>query len=182
MHLVHATHATKFRLALFAAIALLAVIGAIVILPLNAEAGQRLRVTAVDMNITPAADATLDNKKVDMTLTWRASRNATGYKIDRRERIGNLSEPFFGNNAEWTKRKDNRQISNSEGSTTINYTYSFDQAGKYIEWRIRVKDANGNWSPWTYVDVSWGIKNKQTKYHYQIKREWFYSEDHPVLN
>ena len=120
MHLVHATHATKFRLALFAAIALLAVIGAIVILPLNAEAGQRLRVTAVDMNITPAADATLDNKKVDMTLTWRASRNATGYKIDRRERIGNLSEPFFGNNAEWTKRKDNRQISNSEGSTTIN--------------------------------------------------------------
>ena len=84
MHSVHATHATKFRLALFAAIALLAVIGVLVVLPLSAEAGRRLKVTAVDMNITPTADATLDNKKVDITLTWRASRNATGYRIDRR--------------------------------------------------------------------------------------------------
>ena len=94
MHLVHTTHATKFRLALFAAIALLAVIGAIVVLPLNAEAGQRLKVTGVDMNITPTADATLDNKKVDITLTWSASRNATGYQIDRRERMGDLSGPI----------------------------------------------------------------------------------------
>ena len=153
MHLVHATHATKFRLALFAAIALLAVIGAIVILPLNAEAGQRLRVTAVDMNITPAADATLDNKKVDMTLTWRASRNATGYKIDSRERIGDLSGPI-AIDTEWTGWKANRQESDSASSATINYTYSFDQAGKYIEWRIRVKDANGKWSPRRCVVVS----------------------------
>ena len=121
MHLVHATHATKFRLALFAAIALLAVIGAIVILPLNAEAGQRLRVTAVDMNITPAADATLDNKKVDMTLTWRASRNATGYRIDRRERIGDLSEPLGAYNTEWTGWKQHRQESDTTSSATINY-------------------------------------------------------------
>ena len=104
MHLVHATHATKFRLALFAAIALLAVIGAIVVLPLNAEAGQRLKITGIDMNITPTADATLDNKKVDITLTWSASRNATGYQIDRRHRIDGLSGPI-AIDTQWTGGK-----------------------------------------------------------------------------
>ena len=142
MHLVHTTHATKFRLALFAAIALLAVIGAIVVLPLNAEAGQRLKVTGIDMNITPTADATLDNKKVDITLTWSASRNATGYQIDRRERMGDLSGPI-AIDTEWTGWKADRQESDSASSATINHAYSFDQVGKYLEWRIRVKNANG---------------------------------------
>ena len=181
MHLVHATHATKLRLTLFAVIALLAVIGAIVVLPLNAEAGQRLKVTGVDMNITPTADATLDNKKVDITLTWSASRNATGYRIDRRERIGDLSKPLGAYNTEWTGWKQHRKESDTTSSEPINYTYSFDEMGKYVQWRIRVKNANGKWSPERRVGVSWGLQ-KQTKFHYQIKREWFYPEDYPVLN
>ena len=121
MHLVHATHATKFRLALFAAIALLAVIGAIVVLPLNAEAGQRLKVTGIDMNITPTADATLDNKRVDIALTWSASRNATGYRIDRRERIGDLSEPLGAYNTQWTgwKLTGRNQILQAARPSTI---------------------------------------------------------------
>ena len=180
MHLVHATHATKFRLALFAAIALLAVIGAIVVLPLNAEAGQRLKITGIDMNITPTADATLDNKKVDITLTWSASRNATGYQIDRRHRIDGLSGPI-AIDTQWTGWKADRKESDSASSATINYTYSFDQVGKYVEWRIRVKNANGKWSPRRCVVVSWGVR-KDCPDHYQIKREWFYPEDHPVLN
>ena len=64
---------------------------------------------------------------------------------------------------------------------TINYTYSFDQVGKMVEWRVRVKDANGKWSRWYNIGVSWGLKSKHST-HYEIKRACFYPEDYPVLN
>ena len=67
------------RAAIWTAAALLAVIGALVVLPQSADAGPRLKIKSVQMNITPTADATMDNKKVDISFTWRASRNATGY-------------------------------------------------------------------------------------------------------
>ena len=170
------------RASIWTAAALLAVIGALVVLPQSAEAGRgpSLRINSVKMNITPTADATVDNKKMDITFTWRASRNATGYQIDRRERIGDLSEPI-SINTEWTRWRHDRQESDSARSTTINETYSFNQVGKFVEWRVRVKDANGNWSRRYNVAVSWGIKSKHSE-HYEIKREWFNPEDMPVLN
>ena len=49
--------------AIWTAAALLAVIGALVFLPQSAEAGRgpSLRIKSVKMNITPTADATMDN-------------------------------------------------------------------------------------------------------------------------
>ena len=53
----------KFRLTILAAVALLAVVGAVVALPDNAEAGRRpLIIKSVDMTLTPTAEATKDNK------------------------------------------------------------------------------------------------------------------------
>ena len=168
--------------AIWTAAALLAVIGAFVLLSQSADAGRRpsLKINSVQMNITPTADATMDNKKVDISFKWRASRNATGYQIDRRERIGDLSGSLSFE-SEWTGWKANRQESDTARSTTINYTYSFDQVGKMVEWRVRVKDANGNRSRWYNIGVSWGFKSKHST-HYVIKREWFYPEDYPSLN
>ena len=90
--------------AIWTAAALLVVIGALVVLPQSAEAGRNpsLKIKSVKMNITPTADATLDNKKVDISFKWRASRNATGYQIDRRERIGDLSGSISFE-SEWTR-------------------------------------------------------------------------------
>ena len=174
--------ATRSKVTVIIAAALLAVIGALVILPQSAEAGRgpSLKIKSVQMNITPTADATMDNKKVDISFKWRASRKATGYQIDRRERIGDLSGSISFE-SEWTGWKANRQESDTARSTTINYTYSFDEVGKMVEWRVRVKDANGNWSRWYNIGVSWGIKSKHST-HYMIKREWFYPEDYPGLN
>ena len=49
------------RAAIWTAVALLAVIGALVVLPQSAEAGrgQSLRIKSVQMNITPTDDATV---------------------------------------------------------------------------------------------------------------------------
>ena len=170
------------RTAIWTAAALLAVIGAFVLLSQSADAGRgpSLKIKSVQMNITPTADATMDNKKVDITFTWRASRNATGYQIDRRHRIGDLSGPI-SINTEWTGWKANRQESDTASRTTINHTCSFDEVGRFVEWRVRVKDANGNWSRRYSVDVSWGIKSQHST-HYVIKREWFYPENMPALN
>ena len=96
------------------------------------------------------------------------------------EHEGDLSGPISFE-SEWTGWKANRQESDTARSTTINYTYSFDQVGKMVEWRVRVKDANGNWSRHYNIAVSWGLKSKHST-HYVIKREWFYPEDCPVLN
>ena len=167
--------------AIWTAIALLVVIGSLFALPQSAEAGRTsLKIKSVKMNITPTADATMDNKKVDISFRWRASKNATGYQIDRRERIGDLSGSISFE-SEWTGWKADRQESDTARSTTINYPYSFDQVGKMVEWRVRVKDANGNWSRRYNIGVSWGIKSKHST-HYEIKRESFYPEDYPVLN
>ena len=59
------------RAAIWTAVALLAVIGALVVLPQSAEAGRgpSLRIKSVQMNITPTDDATLDNKEVDISFT-----------------------------------------------------------------------------------------------------------------
>ena len=92
------------RAAIWTAAALLAVIGAFVVLPQSADAGPRLKIKSVQMNITPTADATMDNKKVDISFTWRASRNATGYQIDRRERIDDLTGSLSFE-SEWTRWK-----------------------------------------------------------------------------
>ena len=167
------------RAAIWTAAALLAVIGAFVVLPQSADAGPRLKIKSVQMNITPTADATMDNKKVDISFKWRASRNATGYQIDRRERINDLTGSLSFE-SEWTGWKANRQESATASSDTIDYTYSFDQVGKMVEWRVRVKDANGNRSRWYNIGVSWGLKSKHST-HYVIKREWFYPDDYPVL-
>ena len=81
------THLKRFRLTILGAVALLAIIGAVVALPDSTEAGRKpLYITSVDMTITPTADATRDNKEVDMSFTWGAPSRATGYKIDRRHR------------------------------------------------------------------------------------------------
>ena len=48
------THLKKFRLTILGAVALLAIIGTVVTLPDNAEAGRRpLLIKSVDMTITP---------------------------------------------------------------------------------------------------------------------------------
>ena len=164
------THLKKFRSTILAAVALLAVIGAVVALPDSAEAGRREpTITSVDMTITPTADATRDNKKVDMSFTRGAQRRATGYQIDRRERRDVASAP--SGEAAWSSWA-NRDSSNTERRATIEHTYTFYRAGMQVEWRIKLKDKNGNWGLCRYVNVSWGIKKKY-QYHYLIKREWF---------
>ena len=83
------------------AVALLAIIGTVVTLPDSAEAGRRpLIIKSVDMTITPTALATKDNKEVDISFTWKAPRRATGYKIDRRDRINVADSP--PGEAEWS--------------------------------------------------------------------------------
>ena len=73
-------HLTKFRFTILAAVALLAVVGALVALPDSAEAGRKvLIITSVDMTITPTATATRDNKEVDISFTWGAPSRAKGY-------------------------------------------------------------------------------------------------------
>ena len=152
------------------AVALLAIIGTVVTLPDSAEAGRRpLIIQSVDMTITPTALATKDNKEVDISFTWKAPRRATGYKIDRRDRINVADSP--PGEAEWSPW-DNVATSTTERSTTIEETYAFDTDGTHVEWRIKLKDKNDKWGLPRNVNVSWGLKKKYQR-HYLIKREWF---------
>ena len=164
------THLKKFRLTILAAVALLAIIGTVVTLPDNAEAGRRpLIIKSVDMTITPTAEATKDNKEVDISFTWKAPRRATGYKIDRRHRINVADSP--PGEAEWSPWSQ-IGISTTERRTTIEETYTFSTAGTHVQWRIKLKDKNDKWGLPRNVNVSWGLKKKY-QYHYLIKREWF---------
>ena len=164
------THLKKFRLTILAAVALLAIIGTVVTLPDSAEAGRRpLIIKSVDMTITPTAEATRDNKEVDISFTWKAPRRATGYKIDRRHRINVADSP--PGEAEWSTWQQ-IGISTTERRTTIEETYTFYTAGTHVEWRIKLKDKNDNWGLPRNVSVSWGLKKKYQR-HYLIKREWF---------
>ena len=64
-------HITWFKFTILAAVALLAIIGALVALPDSAEAGRKaLIIKSVDMTITPTATATRDDKEVDISFTW----------------------------------------------------------------------------------------------------------------
>ena len=137
------THLKRFRLTILAAVALLAIIGTVVTLPDSAEAGRRpLIIKSVDMTITPTAEATRDNKEVDISFTWKAPRRATGYKIDRRHRINVADSP--PGEAEWSTWQQ-IGISTTERSTTIEEMYTFYTAGTHVEWRIklRTKTTNG---------------------------------------
>ena len=164
------THLKKFRLTILAAVALLAIIGTVVTLPDSAEAGRRpLIIKSVDMTITPTAEATRDNKEVDISFTWKAPRRATGYKIDRRHRINVADSP--PGEAEWSTWQQ-IGISTTERRTTIEETYTFYTAGTHVEWRIKLKDKNDNWGLPRNLSVSWGLKKKYQR-HYLIKREWF---------
>ena len=164
------THLKRFRLTILAAVALLAIIGTVVTLPDSAEAGRRpLIIKSVDMTITPTAEATKDNKEVDISFTWKAPRRATGYKIDRRHRINVADSP--PGEAEWSTWQQ-IGISTTERRTTIEETYTFYTAGTHVEWRIKLKDKNDNWGLPRNVSVSWGLKKKYQR-HYLIKREWF---------
>ena len=166
------SRSTKFTLAFVTAAALLAVIGAVVALPDSAEAGRKpLYITSVDMTLTPTAEATRDNKVVDISFTWGAPSRATGYKIDRRHRV-DIAESLPGQ-AEWSKWVKAKYISTTERRATINETYTFYRAGTQIEWRIKLRDKKGKWGPPIYVTVSWGLK-KTDLYHYVIKSAWFY--------
>ena len=140
-------------------------------LPDNAEAGRRPpSITSVDMTITPAAASHRDFKEVDISFTWTAPRRATGYKIDRRERMDVAdSPPGEAERSPW------RQIgiSTTERSTTIEEIYTFYRAGTQVEWRIKLKDKNDNWGPPRNMSVSWGLKKTHLD-HYVIKSEWFY--------
>ena len=164
-------HLTKFRSTILAAVALLAIIGAVVALPDSTEAGRKpLYITSVDMTITPTAAATRDNKEVDMSFTWGAPSRATGYKVDRRHRVD--VESARPGEAEWSKWEKAKYISTTDRRTTIEETYTFYRAGTQVEWRIKLKDKNGKWGLPRYVSVSWGLKEKN-QYQYAIKSEWF---------
>ena len=163
-------HLTKFKFTILAAVALLAVIGAVVALPDSAEAGRKaLIIKSVDMTITPTATATRDNKEVDISFTWGAPSRAKGYRIQRRERE-NVEDAPSGE-ADWTKWLQIDE-SSTKRRATIEETNSFPRAGTQVEWRIKLKDKNDKWGLWRNVSVSWGLKSKHP-YHYVIKREWF---------
>ena len=139
-------------------------------LPDSAEAGRKpLIIKSVDMTITPTAASHRDFKEVDISFTWGAPRRATGYKIDRRHRLGVADSP--PGEAEWSEW-DNVATSTTERRTTIEEEYLFYTAGTQVEWRIKLKDQNDNWGLWRNVSVSWGLKSKHPR-HYVIKREWF---------
>ena len=164
------THLKKFRFTILAAVALLAVIGAVVVLPDNAEAGRRpLVLHSVDMTIRGATGSNKDNKEADMTFTWKAPGRATGYQIKRRHRI-NIADSPVGE-AEWSGWDDHATVT-TESSGTIAHTYSFSRAGKHVQWKIHLKDKNDNWGYPRNINVSWGIKKKY-QHHYLIKRNMF---------
>ena len=163
-------HITWFKFTILAAVALLAIIGALVALPDSAEAGRKaLIIKSVDMTITPTATATRDYKEVDISFTWGAPSRAKGYKIDRRHRLNVADSP--PGEAEWSPWQQ-KGISTTERRETIEETYTFYTAGTHVQWRIKLKDKNDNWGPPRNVNVSWGLKKKY-QYHYVIKREWF---------
>ena len=163
-------HLTKFKFTILAAVALLAVVGAVVALPDNTEAGRKpLVLHSVDMTINAASGSNKDNKNADMSFTWKAPGRATGYRIQRRHRINVADSPV--GEAEWSGWEDN-QIVNTESTGTITHTYLFSRAGKHVQWRIRLKDRNDNWGYWRKVNVSWGLKKKY-QYHFLIKRNMF---------
>ena len=164
-------HLTKFKFTILAAVALLAVIGAVVALPDSAEAGRKaLIIKSVDMTITPTATATRDNKEVAISFTWGAPSRAKGYRVDRRHRVNVADSPV--GEAEWSTWEKRRYQSSTERRMTIEETHSFPRAGTQVEWRIKLKDKNDKWGLWRNVSVSWGLKSKHP-YHYVIKREWF---------
>ena len=164
------THLTKFRFTILAAVALLAVIGAVVALPDNAEAGRRpLVLHSVDMTIRGTTDSHKDFKKASMSFTWKAPGRATGYQIKRRHRI-NVEDSPVGE-AEWSGWEAKQNV--ITGSTgTIAHTYLFSRAGKHVQWQIRLKDRNDKWGLPRNINVSWGIKKKY-QHHYLIKRNMF---------
>ena len=164
-------HLTKFRFTILAAVALLAVVGALVALPDSAEAGRRaLIIKSVDMTITPTAAATRDNKVVDISFTWGAPNRAKGYWIQERHRENVADSP--PGEAEWSGWRQIGQSSTQRRATIEKTAYPFPKAGTQVEWRIKLKDKNDKWGLWRNVSVSWGLKSKHP-YHYVIKREWF---------
>ena len=165
-------HLTKFRFTILAVVALLAVIGVIVALTDSAEAGRRpLVLHSVDMTIRAATGSDKDNKIADMSFTWKAPGRATGYQIQRRDRINVADSPV--GEAEWSGWAPKPKVTIDTASTgTITHTYSFSRAGKHVQWRIRLKDGNDNWGHWRNVNVSWGLKKKY-QHHYLIKRNMF---------
>ena len=77
------------------------------------------------------------------------------HQFKRRERRGDLRKP--SRLAIWTDWVT-VQESDVERSETYTETYSFDRSGKYVMWKIRVKDRHGNWSGTYYRRLSWGVK------------------------
>ena len=162
---------TKFRPAILAVVALLAIIGAVVALPDSAEAGRKpMYITSVDMTITPTEASHRDFKQVDIAFTWEAPRRATAYRIKHRERINVADSPV--GEAEWSEFHFDDTIT-SQNTDTITYEgYDFTQSGTQLQWQLRLKNKNGNWGRWRNVNVSWGIRD-QYQNHFLIKREWF---------
>ena len=170
------SRSTKFTLAFVTAAALLAVIGALAVFlakPESALAGgsRLLHVRSVNLSVKPATGATVDNKRVDIAFKWKASKNATGYVLERRERKGDFSVPY--RDAKFTKWVTiDESDETGKRATRVEETYSFDQVGKVVEWRIDLKDANG-FEAGSKVVVSWGVK-KTYRFHHVIKRSAFY--------
>ena len=42
-----------------------------------------------------------------------------------------------------------------------------------MDWRIRVRDEDGDWSRWYYVSVTYGIRWQGDIHHYMISRDMF---------
>ena len=170
------SRSTKFTLAFVTAAALLAVIGALAVFlakPESALAGgsRLLHVRSVNLSVKPATDANVTNKKVDIAFKWKASKNATGYVLERRERKGDFSVPY--RDAKFTKWVTiDESDETGKRATRVEETYSFNQVGKVVEWRIDLKDANG-FEAGSKVVVSWGVK-KTYRFHHVIKRAMFH--------
>ena len=108
----------------------------------------------------------LDNKATKIKLKWRGSRNAVGYEVQRSERDMELSEPLDTDPASmqwgpWAEVKS----SDSQKNGKLRETYSFDETGKSLRWRLRLKGSNGKWSRWHYAYVTYGYKLYGTDSH-----------------
>ena len=170
------SRSTKFTLAFVTAAALLAVIGALAVFlakPESALAGgsRLLHVRSVNLSVKPATNATVDDKTVDIAFKWKASKNATGYLLERRERIGDLLVPY--RDAKFTPWvMVDQSDTTGKRATRVEETYSFNQVGKVVEWHIQLHDANG-FKAGNKVVVSWGVK-RAYRFHHVIKRAMFH--------